>query len=448
MPKYVVIREIGRGGFGVVEEVVDSNGNHFARKRFQPAPHNLPHNPTEAKKVLDRLRQRFTREVKTQQALTGPEIMPVLDSGLGIENPWFVMPLAEKSYDQQIADDRSSGVITIEAVADIMNGLQYLHDLGYVHRDLNPRNVLLYNGHWCLTDFGAVLPPQGQTLTLTENTTIYTELYCSPEQHNEFHKAQPPSDIYSFGCILHDLVGKPPRTPYGKHTADGKLGVIIEKCTDRTPKRRPSILPLRDMVLEALVEAGGHLKIDDPQSEEWLAKIETIDQWNESEFEDFLRFFMNLDKSARTEAHLTWVGSYSTPFLSHLSTDALAKISARKDSLSEAIVESYSEWARTTNFSFGFSDSIASRLCAIYDNGTNADKACAFAALVELGSSHNRWYVMRAALLRGGRDISDELANRLAIELRTCDLVGDFQNCVNVIAWQKSLLCHALASLL
>jgi serine/threonine protein kinase len=277
MSHYTVIREIGRGGFGVVEEVEDGEGQRFARKRFQPAPHNLPHRPVERETVLEKLRKRFKREVLTQQELSGPEIMSVVDSDMDCQEPWFVMPLAEKTYESQISDDRASGSITIQAIADIMNGLEYIHDMGYVHRDLNPKNVLLHEGHWKLTDFGAVLPPSGQTITLTENTTIYTELYCSPEQHGDFHNVQSPSDVYSLGCILHDLVGSPPRIPYARHSADGTIGILIEKCTDTDPKRRPPIPKLRDLVLEELAETGGHFQIKDKESEEWISKLASID---------------------------------------------------------------------------------------------------------------------------------------------------------------------------
>lgn len=375
--------------------------------------------------------------------------MSVLDSDLDCEAPWFVMPLAEKTYKSQINDDRASGSITIQAIADIMSGLQYLHNMGYVHRDLNPKNILLHEGHWKLTDFGAVLPPSGQTLTLTENTTIYTELYCSPEQHGDFHKVQPPSDVYSLGCILHDLVGSlPPRIPYAKHSANGKIGMLIEKCTDKDPKRRPPISTLRDLVLEALAEAGGHFKIKDKQSEEWISKLESIETWSDNDYEDFLRFFKNLDREARTEGHEgKWVGTLSTPFLTHLPATALATIAKRQDGLSEAIVEEYCDWVRSTDYSFGFADNICSRLVAIFDNGTNADKAMAFAALIHLGYSHNRWYVMRMGLARCGRNTPEDLAKRLAIELRTEELVGELHQCVSVIHWEKESLAGEIAKL-
>src|SRR5262249_43080201 len=147
--------------------------------------------------VHEKLRKRFKREVKIQQELGGNEILPVLACDLDDQNPWFVMPLAEKTYEDQIKEDRQTGKVDIDAIADILNGLQFLHDLGYVHRDLNPKNILLHEGHWKLSDLGAVLPPTGRSITLTEGTVIYTEQYCSPEQRSHFHSAQSSADVYS-----------------------------------------------------------------------------------------------------------------------------------------------------------------------------------------------------------------------------------------------------------
>src|SRR6185436_12898063 len=156
MATYTAIRQIGRGGFGVVEEVENEDGKRFARKTFSPAPSILPD-------AYNKLRKRFQREVLIQQELGGSEILPILDHGTTSGIPWFVMPLADQTYQEKIAENRAAGVVDIDPIADILNGLQRLHDLGYVHRDLNPNNILLSEGTWKLSDLGSVLPPSGLT---------------------------------------------------------------------------------------------------------------------------------------------------------------------------------------------------------------------------------------------------------------------------------------------
>src|SRR5687768_3514205 len=135
MSAYTVVREVGHGGFGVVEEVVNARGERLARKTFRPAAH-IPRDAHEG------LKKRFKREVKIQRELGGQEILPVLAADLEASAPWFVMPLALKTYEKQISEDRRTGSVDVDAVADILNGLQFLHDLDYVHRDLNPKNIL------------------------------------------------------------------------------------------------------------------------------------------------------------------------------------------------------------------------------------------------------------------------------------------------------------------
>lgn len=442
MTNYDTICEIGHGGFGVVEEVKDASGQSFARKTFQPAAY-IP------KAAHDHLRKRFKREVLIQAELGGSEIMPIFKYDLNAQKPWFIMPLAEKTYEQQIEKDCSSGCVDIDAIADILNGLEQLHDLGYVHRDLNPKNVLLHESHWKLSDFGAVLPPTGHTVTLTEGTVIYTEQYCAPEQKSDFHSAKSSADVYSFGCILHDIFGIQPRTPYSKQITEGPIGFIIEKCTEINPARRPSIKVLRGMVLDTLVEIGGHCKVDDEMSGEWLERLISIEKWTDKDYDEFARFFAQLDIKERTGGHENdWVYSLSTPFLTRIPSEALIKIAQRNDGVSAAIIEKYCEWARSTSFLFHFADTVCTRLIAIFDNGDYAAKAMAIVALIQLGHSHNRWYVMRHILLRCCTDkLEPEMARRLSIEIKTEELEHHFRYCVSEVDWSVSRLAPDLANL-
>ncbi len=438
----IVVREIGRGGFGVVEEMKDRKGKRYARKTFSPsvAIPQVDH---------EKLRKRFKREVTIQSELGGNEILQVIDSDLEGPTPWFLMPLAEMSYDEKIMTDKRDGTVDILAITDILNGLHYLHEHGYVHRDLNPKNILLHKGTWKLSDLGAVLPPTGKTVTLTEDTVIYTEQYCSPEQRIDFHSAQASADIYAFGCILHDIFGVPPRTPYAKHHAQGAIGIIIEKCTEPRPDKRPSIGVLREIVLETLIESSDYCQIDNHQAEAWLARLSEADQWPESVHNDFARFFNDLNVSERLKGHETdWVDSASTPFMTKFPLKAMKYIASRQDGLSTKIVEKYCQWAGDTAFRFEFSDLVCMRLGIIFDAGTPANKASAIIAMARLGSSHHRFFIMREMLKRCSDDsLPKELAKRFAIEIKTEEIIPQFSNCVEIIKWDISELPEELAKI-
>src|SRR5689334_22501546 len=87
------VRRINRGGMGVVEQVELHDGTYAARKTFDPDPQAFT-TPAELKK----LRKRFEREVKYQVELGRNGAMPILFHDLNAEPPWFVMPLAERTY--------------------------------------------------------------------------------------------------------------------------------------------------------------------------------------------------------------------------------------------------------------------------------------------------------------------------------------------------------------
>lgn len=437
---YEFVRQLGRGGFGVVDEVRDGNNVRYARKTFNPSIALSPQD-------VEQLKKRFRREVLTQQDLGGHELVPIIDINLDCEAPWFTMPLAEKTYEQQIADDKKNGKVNVEAIADILNALQYLHSLGYVHRDLKPENILFHENTWKLSDLGAVLPPAGQTVTLTEGTVIFTEEYCSPEQRHAFHEAQAASDIYSFGCILHDIFDGGTRTPYQQHSVNGNEAVsaIVERCTEKNPGKRPSISSLRTILLETLEDGETSCIEVDQASTEWLTKLNDLDNWSEQDHESFARFFAQLDIHERSPgSEHDWVDSASTPFLSKIPIPVLVRIASRTDGISAQIVDKYCCWVRQTSFSFYFSDIICDRLLAMYEVGTTAIKAKIFIAMIELAESHNRWYVMRRLMALCPVDLPKELAKRFALEVRLEGLEFHFRRCVEVVRHHSSLISPEL----
>ena len=203
------------------------------------------------------------------------------------------------------------------------------------------------------------------------------------------------------------------------------------------------------MLLDTLVEIGGHCKISDEKSEEWLQKLGSIDTWNDDDFGDFARFFSQLDITERTEGHENvYVYSLSTPFLTRLHSEVLVKIMKRGDGVASAVIDKYCDWARTTEFEFHFSDTVCGCLAAVFDAGEIATKAIAMTALIALGETHNRFYIMRSLLRRCKTDnLTSEVAKRLEIEIRTEEMEHQFKRCVEVTEWKLQELHPDLAKL-
>jgi serine/threonine protein kinase len=194
-----VIREVGRGGMGVVYEAEQiSLKRHVALKvlRFGAAP------DTDALK-------RFQREAETVARLHHTNIVPIF--AVGEENGvhYYAMQfiegesLADRAKSQGACDPRQVAGWGLQAA----DALVYAHERGVVHRDIKPSNLLIdQDGIVWVTDFGLAKRIDEVTLTVS-GALLGTPRYMSPEQAQA---AKIPvdhrTDLYSLGASLYELV--------------------------------------------------------------------------------------------------------------------------------------------------------------------------------------------------------------------------------------------------
>jgi tetratricopeptide (TPR) repeat protein len=237
--RYRIDAAIGEGGMATVYRAHDLNrGVDVALK----AP--------KGELVLQLGPERFSREIQITTTLQHPHIVPVLDAGIANGVPFYVMPLIDgETLEQRI---RRSGALPIaEAVAitcDVLEGLVYAHQRGFVHRDVKPSNVMLSNGQALLADFGiARAVERTDNRKLTESGfALGTAEYMSPEQAAGDTNLDGRSDLYSVGCVLYEmLVGGPP------FTAPTARAVMARHFVDPVP----GIRTVRDTVPVKLEQA-------------------------------------------------------------------------------------------------------------------------------------------------------------------------------------------------
>jgi TolB-like protein/Flp pilus assembly protein TadD len=188
--------------------------------------------------VLERLRG----------ALADRYAMPLYDSGEAAGLLYYVMPFVDGenlrgrlSREQQISLDDA-----LRIAREISDALHYAHELGLVHRDVKPENVLFVTGHAVLSDFGiarAVTAAAGVDKLTQTGMGVGTPSYMSPEQAFGADELDGRSDVYSLGCVLYEMLAG--RAPFAGRTAQA---IISQGLTSPPP-------PLHDSVPEWAAQA-------------------------------------------------------------------------------------------------------------------------------------------------------------------------------------------------
>jgi len=412
-----VIENINRGGFGVIDKVLCDDGNHYARKTFSPTDDILAN-----KALYDKIKDRFVREVKTQKVLPDDYFIPVLFDDLNSPSPYFIMPLADEVYTEEIDNSKTESRHP-NGLGDILNGLEFLHDKGLVHRDLKPQNILKHNGVWKLADFGLITQDKeilSKTIT-TSNNAYGTVMYCAPEQVIEFNRITPSADIYSFGAILHDIFTDGTRVPYSELSANGEIGYIIEKCTRHNKELRfRSIKALRSKLLSLL--SKNDTKAIGGEDKEWKNKFKELSKWDEDTFENFV-FYLKKNSD------------FSNIIFYEITEETLSDLKAINKYHFNDLALIYLDWIYNSSFGWDYCDVIVNNIHWIYQKTKDVEvKSKCVISAAELGKSHNRWYVMKYVVSMGDHSIDDSLAFRIGmdISLETRNKIN-FQMCASQI---------------
>jgi serine/threonine-protein kinase len=190
----------------------------------------------------------MAREIEVQRLLSNRRVMPILDAAE--DRSWFVMPLAtgnlEDLWDSGMLESNAELVATgiLDAVTQ---GLEPAHELGYVHRDISPRNILALpdsasssGRRWVLADWGLVKRPAGETTHRYTRTGdgLGTEGFAAPETWDNAHNVGPGADVYSLGRVVAWLLTGRWPSPNVPLLPDGRMRGLVAECTEQDPMRR------------------------------------------------------------------------------------------------------------------------------------------------------------------------------------------------------------------
>ncbi len=244
--RFVVVRFIARGGMGEVYEVADQllHGTHVALKVIRPeiaADAGSSH--------------RFEQEVILARKVHHHNLCPIYEI-FRCDEPapaflFLTMKLLHgETLETRLRSSKLSRVETLAIWTGMVEGLAALHNVGVIHRDIKPNNVMIEHSgpRLCVSimDFGLARLHESEATIFGSATIAGTPGYLAPELLQGHHPTKA-TDLFALGVVLHEMLT-------GERPAETRNGLIV------TP--RPS-LDLADAP-PALLQTVKHLLSDDP----------------------------------------------------------------------------------------------------------------------------------------------------------------------------------------
>ncbi|MGC4084793.1 MAG: serine/threonine-protein kinase [Vicinamibacterales bacterium] len=197
---YRAIREIGRGGMGIVFEAVRADDEYRKRVALKIAP---------GWRAYPGLVERFRAERQILAELETETIARFLDGGTEGGVPYFVMEFVDGEPITDFCERRALSLTArLQLFQRVCAGVAFAHERLVVHRDLKPANILVTNdGVPKLVDFGVakLLDDVGDTSATQTSFPAWTPDYVSPEQLRGRSVSQR-TDVYALGLVLYELL--------------------------------------------------------------------------------------------------------------------------------------------------------------------------------------------------------------------------------------------------
>ena len=225
-PGFVIDKELGRGGMGIVYLAHQAGLNRPVALKL------IKSDDADALSVL-----RFLAEAEAMAAVRHPNVAQVYQYGQHDGRPFLALEYCDGGnlYERIKATGSFAPSDAATLIASIADGVQAAHAAGIVHRDLKPANVLFdAAGTPKVTDFGLAKRNAGDHLTRTD-AVMGTPAYMSPEQARGQGKfADPRMDVWALGVILYELLAG--RRPFAGDTPLELLRKVMDSAPASLPQ--------------------------------------------------------------------------------------------------------------------------------------------------------------------------------------------------------------------
>src|SRR5262245_16081037 len=250
--KYKVLEKLGSGGMGTVFLCE----HKLMRRRV--AVKVLPVPKAEDKASLDR----FYREARAVAAVDHPNIVRAYDIDQDDNLHFLVMEWVDGSNLQDLVKKFGplEGLRACHYIYGAAVGLQHAYEIGLIHRDIKPGNILLdRTGVVKILDLGLARLTHDQEDNLTrqnDENVLGTADYLAPEQAMDSHTVDIRADIYSLGATFYFLLTGSPPFPEGS---------VAQKLIWHQNRQPRSIKVLRAEVPEAIIAVVERMMAKDPE---------------------------------------------------------------------------------------------------------------------------------------------------------------------------------------
>jgi len=271
--RYILIKEIGRGGAGIVYKAWQQDLNKVVALKI------LPHESDTAAGVKTPFGdvedvKRFYNETRAHADLAHPNIVPILDFGAVDNHFYYTMKyiegvtldgvvregIDERAFQTTFITDigrapedlrrdtarivRGKGMPlrkALELIRDLTLAVDYAHGHGVYHRDIKPANIIIdKNAKPWLMDFGLAKVTVIGDSSYVKGVIMGTPYYMPPEQAlGDMEQVDNLSDIYSLGAVLYEMVSG--YCPYTGKTPDEVLTALVKDPPESLLSHVPSL---------------------------------------------------------------------------------------------------------------------------------------------------------------------------------------------------------------
>ena len=264
--RYRIYRRLGQGGLSTIFAATDlGTDNVVAIKISDPAQlviraMNYAMDAARARDYWDEMLERMRREAETLATIDHPNIVRFEGTGMINDDLRYVVMEFLRGHTLRDEIDRNGAFEPSWAVGvalEVASALIEVHARDIVHRDINPRNIMIADSAIKLIDFGIAKFPQppGAPPFTQHSTLAGTVAYASPEQCAS-HPVDHRSDIYSLGVVLYEMAtGRRPFTgrtptevalkqiqsePMPPRSINPAVSVAVEKAILRALAKNPA----------------------------------------------------------------------------------------------------------------------------------------------------------------------------------------------------------------